>query len=172
MGYAVPPLSRSDIRYLAKALRRAFRINGTNVDIVRLVENRLYELLGPYKYSFEIGSEEEMGINHGLTIPERNSIMIREDVYEGACRGNGRDRFTLAHELGHFLMHKDCLVGLARVGTGEKLPAYRDSEWQANAFAGEFLMDSDVIRGMSAEEIAEQCGVSLDAARTQLRAQK
>ena len=47
MGYAVPPLSRSDIRYLAKALRRAFRINGTNVDIVRLVENRLYELLGP-----------------------------------------------------------------------------------------------------------------------------
>ena len=108
-----------------------------------------------------------MGNNHGLTDPKNGKIYIREDVYEGACNGVGRDRLTMAHELGHYLMHRDVATGLARVGDGEEIPTYCDPEWQANAFAGEFLMGSEVIKNMSVREVAERCGVSYQAAGVQ-----
>ena len=108
-----------------------------------------------------------MGNNHGLTDPRTGKIFIREDVYEGACHGIGRDRMTLAHELGHFLLHDGIALGLARVGNDEHVPTYCDPEWQASAFAAEFLMDHDIIRLMTPEEVAEKCGVSLQAARFQ-----
>ncbi len=48
---------------------------------------------------------------------------------------NDRKRFTLAHELGHIIMHHGFLI-----------PDYRDIEKEANEFASEFLMPSEVIR--------------------------
>lgn len=50
---------------------------------------------------------------------------------------NDRKRFTLAHELGHLMMHYDYPI-----------PNFRENEIEkeANAFAGEFLMPSDQIR--------------------------
>lgn len=74
---------------------------------------------------------------------------------------------TLAHELGHFLLHDGITLGLARVGGAEQIPIYCDPEWQASAFAGEFLVDHDLIRSMTPEEVADKCGVSLQAARIQ-----
>ena len=105
-----------------------------------------------------------MGNNHGLTNPDTGKVMIREDVYDRACRGKGRDRMTIAHELGHFLMHDGIVLGLARANEREKVPPYQDPEWQATAFAAEFLMDSDIIKNMSPDEIEKECGVSYEAA--------
>jgi len=50
---------------------------------------------------------------------------------------NDRKRFTLAHELGHLLMH---ILG------GFPIPDYRDKEQEANAFASNFLMPEDSIK--------------------------
>lgn len=55
-----------------------------------------------------------MGAKHGETIPSENRIRIREDVYERACNGYGRDRLTMAHELGHLLLHRDDYFGERR----------------------------------------------------------
>lgn len=168
-NYRAQPLARKDIRAYAKKLRKLLRMSDVvYFDIVRVAEVFFPMMFGD-KYSFEILPREEMGHNHGLTNPETGKIMIREDIYDGACKGEGRDRLTIAHELGHFLLHNGITLGLARVGENEKVPTYCNPEWQATAFAGELLMDADLIRDMSVSEVAIRCGVSMDAASYQKR---
>lgn len=48
---------------------------------------------------------------------------------------NDRKRFTLAHELGHIIMHINSII-----------PEFRDKEHEANEFASEFLMPEKYIR--------------------------
>lgn len=166
--YKAHPTSRWEIRKYAQQIRKVLGLENTEyVDIVALMEGVFPLILGDDHFSVEIIEKERMGNNHGLTDPQNGKIYIREDVYEGACRGIGRDRLTMAHELGHFLMHKDIATGLARVGNGEEIPTYCDPEWQANAFAGEFLMDHEVIKNMTVKEVVHRCGVSYQAAGVQ-----
>lgn len=166
--YKAEPLSRKQIRMYAKSIRATLGLTDcTRIDIVRLAEIVFPELFAKDGFSFEILTREEMGSDHGLTDPSTGRVMIREDVYDQACQGMGRDRLTIAHELGHFLLHDGVTLGLARAGENENIPPYRDPEWQASAFAGEFLMDADIIRNMTVPEIAEQCGVSTEAAAYQ-----
>lgn len=166
--YRVGPTSRRAIRSYAKAFRKLLHLeNDAYIDIIWLMENVLPEVLKKYNFSMEVLPKEEMGKNHGLTDTRTGKIYIREDVYDGACRNNGRDRLTLAHEVGHFLLHAGITPGLARTAPGEKVPCYCDPEWQATAFAGEFLMDHDVIRNMTIAEVVQRCCVSYQAASIQ-----
>lgn len=110
-----------------------------------------------------------MGNKHGETYPSRNLIRIREDVYLGAVSGCGRDRLTIAHEIGHLLLHEDDCIALCKLAPNEKLRPFEDPEWQANAFGGELLASTYLIKGMSAADVSEKCGVSMDAAKVQLR---
>ncbi|MBB52246.1 MAG: hypothetical protein CMK88_16215 [Pseudomonadales bacterium] len=120
-------------------------------------------------FSFESGEVEAMGMNHGLTIPSENVVRLRDDVYLGACDGVGRDRFTAAHELGHYLLHRDVPPKYHRAVSGE-LKAYVDSEWQANEFAAALLMPAEgVARCQSLEEVSAKFGVSTLAAETQAK---
>lgn len=50
---------------------------------------------------------------------------------------NDRKRFTIAHELGHILMHNE---------NNFPISSFRDKEKEANQFASEFLMPADSIR--------------------------
>ncbi|WP_167629343.1 ImmA/IrrE family metallo-endopeptidase [Aquipseudomonas alcaligenes] len=120
-------------------------------------------------FALEVGTKEEMGRNHGLTIPSENVIRLREDVYDGLCNDVGRDRFTACHELGHYLMHRNAPIKFHRAEHG-RLPAYMDSEWQANRFAGALLMPKDkLIECGSLQEVVERFAVSYDAASVQNR---
>ena len=162
--YKARPLSRDQIRRYAKSIRKVLGLeNAEYIDIIGLVENVLPRLFSGSTLSVEIIEKEKMGNNQGLTFPETGKMLIREDVYEGACRGKGRDRLTVAHEFGHYLLHAG--VGLARA-EGD-VPTYCDPEWQATAFAAEFLMDHDVIASMTVDEIMEKCGVIRTAASYQ-----
>ncbi len=110
-----------------------------------------------------------MGETHGLTYPQEHLLILREDIYEGALNGVGRDRMTAAHELGHLLMHRN--IAFARSAPGVKIRPFESSEWQAKCFSGELLvpaMHASILKGMTAEDVAEACGVSLVAARYQL----
>lgn len=166
-SYEVPARSRNEIMEAALALRQALRITKPMFPILQVVE-----ILIPQHdpdFSFEVKDVEELGDQHGLTRPELKEMWIREDVYVGAMRGNGRDRFTVAHELGHYLLHNE--PGLARTMKARgSIPAYRCSEWQANSFAGALLIPTDVATALrDPHAIAETCGVSFDAAQVQLR---
>jgi uncharacterized protein DUF955 len=169
--YHVPAMSRQTIRGFATAVRFAARgPAGTRFDIVDMLENAMYEI--DPGYNLEVAEYDDLGsATHGLTIPSEKTIIIREDIYEGACNGHGRDRFTLAHELGHYLLHHR--IGLARRDQvrREQIKPFNSSEWQADAFAGELLIPIEAVRACrTVAGIAAICGVSQDAALTQIKA--
>lgn len=95
-------------------------------------------------------------------------LIIRQDVYDRAIAGSGRDRLTLAHELGHLLFHEKQNISYARVGDNTGIVVFRDPEWQADAFGGEVLMLKEVIKGHNVKEVMNLCKVSEKAALCQL----
>lgn len=109
-----------------------------------------------------------MGNKHGETYPSKHLICIREDVYYRAAQGKGRDRLTVAHEVGHLLLHDDDSIAYCRMESLEKLRRFEDPEWQANVFGGEILAPSYLINGMSSLEVQCKCGASESAANCQL----
>lgn len=166
--YVAPPTSRLNIRNLALILRKIFDLKDEEYfPIAEFLELGLPQIIKSFE--LEIVLPEEMPYEYGLTFPEKKVIRLREDVYENAISGVGRDRFTVAHEIGHLLLHKPASLSLARNQFEKKIPAYKNPEWQANTFAAELLAPPHIIRGMSAKEIALRCGVSVQAAGIQLR---
>jgi len=93
-----------------------------------------------------------------------------------------RDRFTIAHELGHLFLHYP-MVNRTRpnawmVATrwiDEVDPVQRRAEWEANWFAEAFLMPSDAFRKefeclrCSISETAARFGVSTSAAEVRAK---
>ena len=163
-GLSVPPLSLKQIRKRCELIRRIYNIPlNAPVDIVKVFEYILTQI----GVEFEIVPKHEMGAKHGETIPSENRIRIREDVYERACYGHGRDRLTMAHELGHLLLHRVETITFAR--EDGDIPPYKDPEWQANAFAGELLAPYEYIKDMSIIDIASHYGITEKAASIQRR---
>lgn len=167
--YEASPLSRANIRSLTNFIRKIVGLENERYFPIR----EFLEFLMPKideDFVLEVLTKHEMGSNHGLALPEEKIIRLREDVYDGAIAGKPRDRLTMAHEIGHYFLHTKERISFARNrgGSGE-LPAYRDPEWQANAFAGELLAPPHIIRNMSVTEVMHYCGVSQDAARKQLK---
>lgn len=73
-----------------------------------------------------------------------------------------RDNFTIAHELGHYFLHY-----VYKVNKGETLPDFVAGrkgsdrpEWEANWFAGAFLMPEDVFREKYNQENGNLLAVS------------
>jgi transcriptional regulator with XRE-family HTH domain len=120
-------------------------------------------------------------------------IGIREDVWMMAEAGDGRARFTMAHELGHAVLHgNDLRQKDARAfrdvtctaTAGDKLipgmKIYQSPEWQANVFASAFLMPKDAVKSwvnseqcqnpdyLTIEQLSQQFKVSYQAARIRL----
>lgn len=167
--YKADPVSRERIRQYVRALKRKVGLeNELFFPILPFVENCLPLLIPDFQ--FEVVPINEMGGKHGETYPSTNIIRIREDVYLRAADGEGRDRFTIAHEVGHLFMHEDNAIALCRLAPNQRLKPFEDPEWQADAFGGELLASSYLIKGMSEREVQEKCGVSSSAAYVQLSA--
>ena len=109
------PLSRMDIRRRARVIRKiAGEDNKLYFDIVKFLDVTLPKI--DPEFNLVIEDKESMGDCHGLTYPDKNEIHIREDVYNRALEGSGRDRLTMAHELFHVLQHEKSNISYARAG--------------------------------------------------------
>ena len=156
-----------ELRRLAKKIREILDL--TNELYFPIVE--VLEILHKFDEDahFEVVEIDELEENeHAVTDIISKIIKIRADVYAGACNGVGRDRMTIAHEFAHFITLCVCGFRLARSFGDVDVPPYRDPEWQAKCLAGELMIDSDLVKGMSCSEVSEKCGVSYDAAKFQL----
>lgn len=167
-GFTVPARKKRDIYVIAAQVREHFRPMmgaGAWVPMDRLYEALRVAMPG---FDFEVCDFDELGDDHGQTFPERRLIKLRNDVYEGMCRGSGRDRFTGAHELGHLFLHDS--AGFARTAADPTGPAYVNSEWQADTFASAFLIDEHRLQSCrSLQEVQEVFGVSEAAARVRFQ---
>jgi hypothetical protein len=100
------------------------------------------------------------------------AIVVRESIRE-----TGRKNFTIAHEIGHFVLpgheHASVACTASEVGDWPEASTEREFEREANEFAAELLMPAElmsvVARGTAPslamiEKIAREFGVSLSAA--------
>lgn len=166
LSVEAPPMSRKQIREFAFQVRKALGMESKlYVDIGPLLEFVLPTALNGFVY--DVQEVKVMGNDHGQARPDESMIILREDVYERAVDGKGRDRGTVIHELGHLLLHKSDRMTHRRAMGPSK--TYRDPEWQAKAFAGEFLVPAHLMKRFgSVTEVASVCGVSKECAKVQL----
>lgn len=163
-----PARSKNFIRYFANEIRKIFKFdNYAKIDVIRLLE---LIIVPCYDLNIEIVEKTNMSDKYAEYEPINKIIRIREDTYENAIKGNGRDRFTIVHEIGHIFLHSND-VSMAR--SSEEIPIYCDPEWQANTFARELLCPLNGIDSNdSVESIAKKFGVSKEVARIQLSQKK
>ena len=103
-------------------------------------------------------------------ILRQSSDGAKWEMIVNAAYHTNRQRYTIAHELGHFCLHryaekefKDRIFFRAT--------ASDPMEWQANEFAGQILMPEDDLRNLvrqgitSVDDLAKKCEVSSLALR-------
>lgn len=169
IDYEVSPTNRAALMGLADSIRTFLRIETPFFPILQVVEVVFPRIAGMEDLVLTIGDMAEMGDDHGLTFTDRKEIRLREDVYEGVHRNRGRDRFTLAHELGHLMLHSNQAYQ-RNMRLAQDIPPYRSAEWQANTFAGSLLMPYEYLKGKpDVFDITEDCGVTFEAASTHTR---
>lgn len=164
-GFKVAPKSAGEIAGLASRVRKLFGVSGPEFNPERALES-----LTSYGVTLDVVHDQDSDLPRGVEacwLPDIVTLVVRESVYKAACAREPRAIFTVAHEIGHLALgHRRTFN---RDSTNCKV--YEDSEWQANTFAGEFLMPLDLIRekkAFTAERIAEIFGVSIQAAETRV----
>lgn len=112
---------------------------------------------------------------------DRLALELREDVWARAAAGEARDRFTVAHLLGHAVLHQELLERPAQPALEDRATttrpdepqAYESAEWQATTFALAFLLPLDAVAtylarqraaSFTLQRFAEHFGVSQAAA--------
>ncbi len=158
-GYESRPLSYGQIEAIAWSVRSALlpKLSATgavpgvtlfdSLDRVS-VERRdgsaipLNRGVGRLPAHFEAWTRHDAG--RGETL-----IVLDEVTYGWLRSSNPRALFTLAHEIGHAVLHVDDLVRLSRMaqdigraatGAAPKHEIFRDTEFHANSFAAALLM--------------------------------
>lgn len=159
------PLSNKKICDFAKQFKKILGIkNDVPIDILFILEIAMPLL--DSDFNFSIRQKEDMAVDaHAYIDHDTKEIVILDEIYIRAVKGHGRDRFTIAHEIAHYLLHDKNV--LTRAFENEKIKTFEDPEWQANAFAGELLCPAEVAKNMSIDEIVKKYGISVSAARVQ-----
>ncbi len=159
-----PVLSYEDIRKRADDfLQQHHPGRNIPVPVEEIVEFKLsiniVPLTGLHK-GFEID---------GFTSSDMKNIFVDESFYDNL---HGRYRFTLAHEVGHMILHKNIYNKKSFTGIVEwknfinsiPVQTHKWLEYQANAFGGLVLVPSEYL-----QHLAEKCvkrirkeGISLE----------
>ena len=96
-------------------------------------------------------------------------------VYVNANDPPRRQRFTLAHELGHYILHRDLMDGGIVDDTMYRSPLGDWYERQANRFAADVLLPEQLVRSeyrrgnKALNVLAKRFDVSPDAMRIRLK---
>lgn len=174
---AVPPLSLRDIERRSAEVR-ALLVSLTRPEGPALPWDALVDRHLPRAgLLFYPASGAELRDCEAATDPSGETsihILMRAELYEALTDpgpGGNRARATVAHELGHAVLHVPYIrqqrqqgheKALVRV-TRAQLAPYRDPEWQAWAFAGCLLMPRgslESMQGRSLVDVARVHGVS------------
>lgn len=121
------------------------------------------------EYSAQRYPDDPISVVIGDNLPGFDGALIKAPkgkkgwgiFYNGAIRSEGRINFTLAHELGHYLIHREAYPNGFRCGEQDVVrwdSEYGQIEHQANVFAANILMPLDDYR----RQIKADARVDLD----------
>ena len=100
-------------------------------------------------------------------VVDNDAFSIRSIIFYDDTKPTQRQRFSIAHELGHIFLHMNP-PGRATVYNREPSPNDDPIETEANIFASRLLAPMCVIQFLnlnSAKEISEYCDISYTAAK-------
>lgn len=128
-------VSRRRIQQIAVELLRDYTTIPTPIE--QIIKELGIKLL-PYNM--------EDGIS-GILLIEKNNITIGYDKKEP----EHRKRFTMAHELGHYMLHRDGGLFVDKEfkmyrPSSSKVPSTEYKEWEANEFAANILMPASALK--------------------------
>lgn len=148
-------ISNASIRQMANTFRKKYSDNALPVDVINIAEVALAINVIPSP-----GMSERVDIDAVIT-PDFQNIYVDEQRYMDD-RYQNRMRFSIAHELGHFVLHKDIYPHLefekwedlhdvidAMMSSQE----YQYLESQANNFANYLLIPRDELNKMKECEL-------------------
>lgn len=183
----MPPLSRYAIEAVADQLLALVAPEmltaAMPLDVVKLVDVTLPK----FGVHFYPASAVELEDREAATDPEGENetiVLLNVDLFEDLYIGGRyayRARATVAHELGHVILHVPVVRRRLRSPLGaallnrvrrDQVKAYEDPEWQAWALAGCLLMPRRALMQLktnSVAAVAEHFGVSEAMARSHLR---
>jgi len=140
--FKCPWKAKQDIRKIADGVRATYWPNkGIPVDTENIIEFGIRLDIEPFKGLFS-----EFTIDAWLKL-DFTGIIVDEDRYLNE-KFNNRLRFSFAHELGHFFVHRQLIKDLPFNSFQEwkefllNMPEkdYGWFEWQANEFAGRLIV--------------------------------
>jgi Zn-dependent peptidase ImmA (M78 family) len=149
---------------ITKALQRAEQVLAENYVLEPPVH--VHEIAKNYGVEIEeTAFPEDMAHIQGFIVPKGDDRAV---MYINANDSANRRTFTVAHELGHWLLHRDKILSdpdqaiLYRVALGQLNEDPMEQE--ANAFAAELLVPMKFLKmqakSLSQEELARKFGVS------------
>jgi len=156
-----PRLSKTAIQKAVDDFRATYKKRGNivPVNVEDIVEFDLKLELRPVA-----GIIDACGTD-ALLLSDRKTIVV--DLYEFE-HDNLRDRlrFSIAHEIGHFVLHAEVYRGVSFSSVDQWIEfmegitdeTYEWLEWQANEFAGRLLVPEDQLRREFAESIKKLKG--------------
>jgi uncharacterized protein YozE (UPF0346 family) len=137
VGYIAPPMERSEIKEVVDVIKgfwTSITNNEVEFDILVFLDLVFPEVEENFRLLAK--SFEDMGDYLGLTVPQKNEIYIRDDIYQNAMKGSIEAKKVFAHELGHYLLHSS--IKYPKLANSET-PATCLAEEQADIFADELL---------------------------------
>lgn len=158
------------VKDVAEKLNNKFMGEGVSEKELNLDAVKLVESLGGTVY--EVGYIKMNG-NSMVVNPDDNSF----EIYVSAFDGKKRQKFTIAHEIGHYFIHY-----LRNISKNPQTTYRRTSvavggyqEYEANVFAANLLMPESKFKqiyencGQDLAIVAEKFGVSIAAAEVRAR---
>ena len=158
-GFRVNRRDRRQIRQAAQYLRdfsaREYGLEGSAFDVTGVIERwGLLRARGSVDHpDFLIVEDNELpgragefrpceeGVGHN---EQENLFLFPCGIWDAACEGDPEARETVAHEIGHCVLRHPKLT-YARAYQDERVDWNGDSEWQANVFKDELLVDTRLV---------------------------
>ena len=158
--------NENDIERLAMQVRVGLGVGPSDrIAMQPVLEFALDEMVdGAY---FEVVADKELDGAEGRTDWAQPRICLSAGTYSRLGQSDPRARMTVAHELGHLLMHTRQPVFHYKTRTKDRT---LDPEWQADYFAAALLMPRNAFRKMrSVAQARAAFGVSRQAALRRAR---
>ncbi len=160
-----PFVHNETIKLKAEEFRKDYWDKKLPVDIEKIIDVRLEINIVP------ILNLEEICNTDTLITSDWKSLYIDDDLFNDERRQN-RLRFSLAHEIGHYILHQEFYSSL-RINSFEDFYSFIDSiqadqygyiEAQANKFAGHLLVPRDILVGKFKKELEKVSKYNFDKA--------